>query len=361
MSSRIVSLSATKTILALKEPFITAKRSATVSETVMVSLLTDAGITGVGGATPVTYVTGETVDTVISAVQAAESVLIGRELCDAKMISQDLRVTYPDAATARAGIEIAIVDAMGKTANLPTYELFGGTATTVETDITIPVVPPDHAGELVARAAAKGFRQFKMKASGENIEEDIERVAAIVRSAPRSSLVVDANQGFDPEAAVQFIQRIKQLGARIEIFEQPVDKLDVEGLMYVKKHAGVPVFADESVITAQDATRIASSGAVNGINVKLMKSGFFGALEIADVCRNLGVDLMIGCMLEARVSIAAALHVGCIAKSVTHYDLDADVLLAEGQSGCFVRDGAWIRPTTDPGLGCQSESLTAPE
>lgn len=348
----IISLSAKHERLALKEPFETAKRRAEASDTVFVELVTESGVVSRGAATPVYYVTGETVDSVVSAVEAASPAVIGRSVRHYSAVFHSLGESLPDSPSARAAVESALVDAAGKIFSVPSYALFGGVARSVETDVTIPVVAPEHAGELAASAFERGFRFFKVKVGSKDQDEDLARVFAISRAAPASRLVLDANQGFLPDEAVNFIALLRDAGVNIEIFEQPVDKADVEGLAQVSAQAGVPVFADESVHTPADAVRLAAANAVHGVNVKLMKSGFFGALQIASVCRSLGLGLMLGCMLEPREGITAALHAACASEGFGHFDLDADMLLAEEGCGGFIRNGAWIYPTAASGLDC---------
>lgn len=352
--NRITGIKAKRQTLALKEPFETAKRRALASETVFVEISTEDGFFGLGSATPVQYVTGETVETVVSSIENAAELIIGRSISDSELIAGELERSIPFAACARAGIEIALVDALGKWKNIPSYELFGGKHCTVETDVTIPVVSAEHARELAARSAADGLKQFKVKVGTGSIDEDLARVAAIMETTPSSTLIIDANQGFTPDVAVTFAHELTSLGARVDVFEQPVERHDIDGLAYVTRNAEVPVYADESVVSPADASALIAVGAVSGINVKLMKSGFYGALKIAAICKAAGIGAMLGCMLEPRVGISAALHVACAAGNFTNFDLDADLLLAETSRDCFTRNGCRIAPVRCPGLGCQS-------
>ncbi len=340
----------------LKEPFETAKRRAEASDTVIVEIITDDGTTGLGAATPVQYVTEETIESVIASIENAKHILIGRPMLDFITPIPEIQEQLKDSPGARAAIEIAGLDAAGKITRKPVYRIFGGRRNKIETDVTIPVVPAIHAGELAAQAGEQGFRQFKVKVGSKDPQEDAARALAITRAVPHSCLVVDANQGFKPDEAIDFMQMLRISGVKIALFEQPVNRYDIEGLMHVKQNVDVPVFADESVCSPEDFIRIAEAGAVTGVNIKLMKSGFFGALKIAVGCRVHSLKFMLGCMLEPRIGIAAAVHLACSVQGFQHYDLDADLLLAEQGVGCFVRDGAVISPITFPGLGCLSGS-----
>ncbi len=353
---RIATLSAKHIRMPLKETFETAKRRTDASDVVIVELTTETGIVGIGSATPVEYVTGETVDSVMASVREVETYITGMRVLLFPGIALKLSELLPDAPSARAAIEFALIDAVGKLLYRPFYQVLGGKARRIETDLTIPVVPPEHASELAASAAEKGFSTFKVKVGSKNIDEDLDRAIAISRIAPQSRLIVDANQGFEPEQAVSFARRLAEYEVNVAVYEQPVDRQDVEGLAYVTRSVHVPVFADESVLTRSDLIKLARSKAVSGVNIKLMKSGFFGAAEIAIGCRAYGLDMMLGCMIEARPGITAAVHFACVEQGISHFDLDADLLLAEQGCGGFIRNGAWIEPVKAPGLGCQSES-----
>lgn len=348
----IASLSARHVTLPLRAPFEVAKRRAVTSEAVRVELVLDSGVTGLGCAVPVRYVTGETVGSVLRAVRKAAQSLGGRDALDLPSVARELAAVIPNDLSARAGVEMALFDAIGKSEGVPSYELFGGAPIRVETDATIPIVPPERAKQLAAREAARGFRQFKVKAGGKRPDEDLARATAVAEAVPDASLIVDANQGFEPDRAIRFIRQLQDSGVRIKLYEQPTDRSDLAGLARVAGRVDVPVFADESACSPSDVALLAASRAVAGVNVKLMKSGVLGSLEIAAICQAEGLELMLGCMLEPRIGIAAALHVACAAGSFSHFDLDSDLLLAEESGGGFSREDAWIRPVRSPGLGC---------
>lgn len=349
--NRIAEISAHSVRLPLKEPFETAKRRATESEAIMVELKTDHGLTGLGEATPVGYVTGETIVSVISAIESAADALVGRPVRSFASIAGTLMAAMPNSPGARAAIEMAVIDAAGQEAGEPSYELLGGQFRTVETDLTIPVVAPAHAAELARAAAALGFTIFKMKAAGVNPDEDMARAVAIAQVAVGCRLIIDANQGFAPKAAVAFMREVVRRGVEVALFEQPVDAADIEGLAYVSHELDTPVFADESAQTPADVLRLVRHSAVDGVNVKLMKSGVFAAMEIASICEKHDLGQMIGCMIEPPVGIAAALHVVCASRGFAYFDLDADLLLADAGTGGFHRDGPRLSPLTSPGLG----------
>ena len=336
----------------LFEPFETAQRRATSSPTVFVEL--NAGdVTGYGEATPVRYVTGEDVTTVVHDISTAAEALEGARLSEYRLSATKLAEILPYGKSARAGIEMAIFDAHCKTLGVPLYAYLGGAPLRIETDVTIPMVAPDRARERAAELAAMGFKMFKVKV-GKDQEEDLERVISISEGAPNCSFILDANQGFTPTQAVNFTKAILNRGLRIKILEQPVDAIDLEGMRYVTEHAGVPVFADEGAQTPEDVLEVVRYKAASGVNVKIMKAGMVGALEIKSICRAAGLELMFGCMLESKIGQSAAVHIGCGTNAFNVFDLDSDLLLADQPvTGGVERHGATLKVLNRPGLGCE--------
>jgi L-Ala-D/L-Glu epimerase len=349
---RIVSVSAYPVQLPLKEPFTTAKGRKTHSPTVIIKIILDSGLFGLGEATPVQYVTGETIESVENSIIMATSALTDADPADWRALSLLLEEALPDSASARAGLEMALLDAASRVEDVPLHVFLGGRKSLVVTDTTIPIVSPPHAAELAAAAWDQGVRHLKMKANG--TPDDIRRILAVAGAAPEAEIKIDANQAFSPAGAVAFIHVLERAGVHPALFEQPVASDDVAGLKYVSDNAPVPVYADESAVTPADVIRLVEARAVSGVNIKLMKSGPRGALEIVDICRQAGLSLMIGCMLESRIGLSAALRIACAAQAFDHFDLDSDVLVADQPvTGGFTRTGDTLEVDDQPGLGCE--------
>lgn len=337
--------------LPLIETFETARRSANTSPTVIIELHAD-DVVGYGEATPVKYVTGEDAESVVAAVEAARDALIGLHVQDWRDNAAGLAADVVG-SSARTGLEMAMLDAHCKSLGIPLYSYLGGTACEVRTDITVPITSPERAREIAAARNGEGFTQFKAKV-GKDEDEDIARVLAIRDGAPGCSFVLDANQGFEPEQAVRFIRSIFDLGIVVDVLEQPVAADDLDGLRYVTEHAGVPVYADEAAHTPEDVRRIIENNAASGVNVKLMKAGIAGALEIVDMCRRSGLGLMFGCMLESKVAQSASVHIACATRAFDVLDLDSDLLIADQPvRGGVERCGPVLKLSDRSGLGCE--------
>ena len=146
---------------------------------------------------------------------------------------------------------------------------------------------------------------------------------------------------------------IKEKGLDIEFVEQPVKGHDFDGLKYVTERSYVPVLADESVFSPEDALKIMQMRAADMVNIKLMKcGGLYNALKIASAAEVYGVECMIGCMLEAKISVNAAVHLACAKQIITKIDLDGPVLCSEDPIlGGATFNEKIITVSDEPGLG----------
>lgn len=149
-------------------------------------------------------------------------------------------------------------------------------------------------------------------------------------AAKNAKIRIDANQAWSPKQAVRLLDRMQDAGLDIELVEQPVKARDLEGIKFVTANSPVPVLADESVFSPRDALHIMQERAADMINIKLMKcGGITNALRIASAAEVYGVECMMGCMLEAKVSVTAAAHLACARNIVTRIDLDGPALCVE--------------------------------
>jgi L-alanine-DL-glutamate epimerase-like enolase superfamily enzyme len=196
------------------------------------------------------------------------------------------------------------------------------------TDITLGIKSPKEMAGDAARAVRKGFKALKVKLGTDPVE-DIERVKAVREAAGDSVQIrVDANQGWTVKQAIDVLNKIETFN--IQFAEQPVSAEDIKGLRQIRRNSPVPIMADESVHSPQDAMRLITAEAVDFINIKLMKcGGILKGRKIAEVAEAAGVPCMIGCMSESEIGIAAAAHLAAGVKNIQHADLDSDLLLRD--------------------------------
>ena len=314
----------------LRVPFKTALRTVNSVEDVIVELHTDTGAVGYGEAPPTGVITGDTTGAILGAIQDhIAPALLGRDLDE----FEDLT----------AAVQKALVHNTSAARR------------NIVTDITISVNPPEEMARDARTAVQRGYDCLKVKV-GIDPELDVARLAAVRQAVGRDiKLRIDANQAWNAKQAVRILNQMQEKGLDIEFVEQPVPAADLEGMQYVTRHADVPVLADESVFSPADALRIMQTGAADLVNIKLMKcGGITNALRIAAAAEVYGVECMIGCMLEAKISVNAAVELACAKKIITKIDLDGPVLCSEDHIlGGAVFDEKNITVSDAPGMGIQ--------
>ncbi|HSG82489.1 MAG TPA: dipeptide epimerase [Gemmatimonadota bacterium] len=329
--------------LSTRHPFTIARGGHGEEYAVWVRLTDADGLTGWGEANPVQYY-GETPQTVCAALEIYRGAV--ESACNPFAV-QEIEIACREDlggnASARAGIVAALYDLMGKRAGLPVYSLLGLDPSRAPwTSFTIGLDEPEVIRAKLREAAE--YPILKIKVGTERDEE----VLTIVREvAPEVRLRVDANTAWYPRQAVERIEALQKYG--IEFVEQPVAAGDIDGLRFVRERSPVPIIADESCITAADVPRLA--GAVDGINIKLAKCGGIAeALRMIHTARAHNLQVMLGCMIETSLGIAAAAQLAPLADFA---DLDGAALLADDPfTGLSIARGR-IHLSTEPGLGVQ--------
>ena len=248
-----------------------------------------------------------------------------------------------DRPALRAGLSAAAWDLAGKQTGEPVWRMLGLERPVVRTSLTIAAGAP--AQMLVrARAAAAEFRTLKVKLG---FDGDLEVAEAMARELPGVTFRYDANEGWDRERAAAALTRLAALGA--ELVEQPLPAADLEGVAWLRERVGVPLYADEALLglTGLDAVAHVYDGAV----VKLGKAGgIAAAFAMLSACAGRGLPVLLGCMVESSLGVAAALQLAGLAD---HVDLDGALLLAADpftgvEAACDV-----LSASQAPGLGVE--------
>lgn len=338
----------------LRVPFKTALRSVDSVQDIIVEIHTDTGHVGYGEAPPTGVITGDTTDSILGAMRDhIIKTIVGKDVEDFENLMIALNHCIVKNTSAKAATDMALWDLYGQRFQIPVYKMLGGSRKQIVTDITISVNDPDEMARDAINALERGYDCLKVKV-GANPSLDVARLAA-VRAAvgPNMDIRIDANQAWKPKEAVRILNQMQDKGLNIEFVEQPVKAHDFEGLKYVTDHASIPVLADESVFSPEDAVKIMQMRAADLVNIKLMKcGGIYNALKIASAAEVYGVECMIGCMLEAKVSVNAAVHLACAKQIITKIDLDGPVLCSEDPVlGGAVFEEKNITVSDEPGLG----------
>jgi L-alanine-DL-glutamate epimerase-like enolase superfamily enzyme len=314
--------------LRYREPFRIAQVASTESRNVILKIVTDYDVVGWGESSPSKRVTGETPETVVKTLDKIAPELIGE--CPLR-IERDVELMdsiVEDNPAAKAAVDAALHDILGKTVHKPLFMLIGGYRTEVMTDITLSIKSPREMAKDAARAVKKGFRALKVKV-GVNPAEDVERVKKIREAVGNETeLRVDANQGWTVRQATEVLDKMERF--KIQFAEQPVLAEDLKGLKRIRENSPIPIMADESAHSPEDALRLIEAEAVDMINIKLMKSGgILKGKKIASVAEAAGVPCMIGCMGESEIGIAAGAHLAAGVRNIQYADLDSDILLKD--------------------------------
>lgn len=349
---KIKNIEAWPVSMRLKEPYTIAYETIESTTNIFLRIETDKGIVGFGCAAPDLQITGETPESVL---QAVNDIIIpnikGSDALRMAMLVERLAPLLKSQASALAAVDMALHDILGKISCLPLWKLLGGFRDRIRTSVTIGILPEQ---ETIIRAqefVAQGFKSLKIK-GGIDVDSDIARVVKVREVVgPNIELRFDANQGFTEEQALKFVDKARP--ARLELIEQPTPKGHPDLLGRITSSVPLPIMADESLITLRDAFRLARRDLVDMVNVKLMKVGGISvALQINAVARSAGLEVMVGCMDEAALSIAAGLHFALARPNVAYADLDGHLDLVDDPSqGAVHLHNGILFPTDKPGLG----------
>jgi len=219
---------------------------------------------------------------------------------------------------ARAAIEMALWDLNGRALGVPVHRLLGGRLRDrVPLSWSLAVADPEAEVAEALERVARGHRIFKIKTGVHPLAEEVARVRRIREAVgPEVALRVDANQGWDRLLALRAIRALAPFG--LDFVEQPVPRWDLRGLSAIGRRAGVPVMADESCCTPQEALELARLGGVGILGLKVTKSGGIAStMAIARIAEAAGLGAYVGCMIETSLGTAAYLHVALAAAPVT--------------------------------------------
>lgn len=358
---KIVQIETFRAAVPLHTPFKTALRTVHTAEAVVVNIICDNGINGWGEAPPTLVITGDSLESIESAVlHVLKPALVGKSLLNHESIFQEMHKLLVGNSSAKAAVDMAIYDCLAQYSRLPLYQYLGGYRNKLETDYTVSVNSPSEMAEDALLYSMRGFDVLKIKVGKDEIETDIKRIQAIRQVIGDSVKIrLDANQGWEAKAAVRAIRKMEDLNLTIELVEQPVPAHDIEGLKKVTDNVETPIMADESVFTPQQAFQVLKTKSADLINIKLMKAGgIYQAQKINNLAEVCGVECMVGSMIETRLGITAAAHFAASKKNITRFDFDAPLMLSTDIiAGGIQYNGKTITFPDSPGLGVKAVQI----
>ena len=333
-----MNLSWSRLTLHLRHKFTIARGTESVAETVLVELEHD-GIVGLGESAPNAYYGQDVASAEAALVEMRQ--MLGEDPYDRMRIVQRLVQRFDSQRATVAAIDAALHDWIGKRLNVPVWQMLGlDRHHTPLTSFTIGIDQPAMIAQKVDEATE--FPILKIKLGS---DQDMEILRTIRDRAPGKPLYVDANAAWTVDEALNWLPQLAELG--VVMVEQPLRSDDLDGLARLTAAKILPIVADESCVRPADVPKLA--GCVDGVNIKLSKCGGIGpGLQMIHTARSLGLGVMLGCMIESSVGIAAAVQLTPFADWV---DLDGHLLLSDDPFEGIGGEGGRLTLSAGPGLG----------
>ncbi len=324
--------------LRTRHPFIIARGGRSDYTTVLVKLIDGDGLEGWGEAAPTRFY-GETTETCLAALKTYGTVLPDDPFNIEAAELAWFTLLKRNPAT-RAALSAALHDLAGKRLGVPVYQMWGlDPARAPQSTFTIGIDTPDMLRAKVKEAAEYPILKIKLGS-----DRDLE-ILKTIRDATDREIRVDANCGWNVKQAIRMLPILKEFG--VTVLEQPLPPRQLDGMEQIRRHADIPLIADEDCETADDIPSLI--GKVDGINIKLAKCGSLReALRMIAIARAHGLMVMVGCMIESSLAITAAAHFSPLVDIV---DLDGAALLANDPYKGATIEGGQVRLPSGPGLG----------
>jgi L-alanine-DL-glutamate epimerase-like enolase superfamily enzyme len=343
--------------LPMLKPVIMAGEEVRRADNVLVRIEADDGTVGWGEAASAPVMTGETLESIVTAVHYLAPSLRGRESADIEgaLAAMDSRMCGNHGA--KAAIEIALHDLAGKAAGKPVHALLGGKKRS-----WLPLLAVVGGGDLdddlrdAEKKKAAGFTAYKIKVGIDTAEADAARTRAVCQALGSGLLISsDANQGFSTDEAIAYARAIQ--GCGLDFFEQPVEAADLAGMAAVAAAAGdIAIGADEGIHSLADIRLHHERKAARGVSLKAIKLGGLRCVaEAGRLCDSLGMSVNISCKTgESSIACAAALHVASVIPNIAWALTLTHIALAEDVTGEPVATARGHVETLDrPGLGIE--------
>lgn len=348
--------------LPLHQPFVISYHTYHFMPSIIIKIETDEGITGYGEAVADEHVTGETWEGTYQIIKnTLAPAVLGHNPMEIERLHDVMNKTIYTAPTAKAAIDIACFDIIGKKLQQPIYQLIGGRYHD-EFPIThvLSIAEPDVMADEAAAYVFKGYESFKMKV-GTNAQQDVKRIQAVrARVGEDIAIRVDVNQGWKNTSTT--LVALNQLqNCHLDWIEQPVMADDIDGMVEIKSKSIIPLMIDEGLKGSREMLEIIQKRAADKVNIKLMKcGGIYPAVKLAHQAELAGLDCQIGSMVESSVGSAAGYHVAFSKKNITTVELTGPLKFSK-DIGNLAYDVPYIRLSGKPGLGVEINEGTLRE
>ena len=326
----------------------------TAANHLLITVKTDDGLIGYGYAAPNPTISGESQASASWVLARFAEALVGYEVFNLEGLHQEMNQIVRGNLNAKAALEMAFLDLLGKYAKTPVCNLLGGRLRdAVRTTRVVPLGPPETMRRVSLRFREEGYTAVKLKMDG-SIDTDVQRVKAVRTSVGRDLwITVDANMAYTPKKAINLLKRLQPY--EVDMVEQPIPAEDLEGLAQVSQASSIPILADESVVSPSDAYRLAKAGAVDAMSLKIPKmGGILPAKRVAAICEAADIQCLVGTKPGGMLTDAAHAH---LIASTPNLDLPCEVgefvnMKNDPAHGLKIEMGLLKVPTA-PGLGVQ--------
>lgn len=335
----------------LKVPFIISYDRYDVMPTILTRIETESGIVGWGEAVPDQHVTGETWDSTIEIIHhELASLVIGESPFNINLIHKKMNEKIKDVPGAKAAIDLALYDLMGKISKQPVYRLIGGKShKKLDIPQVISILSPKEMAKEAKEYVDQGFKHVKIKV-GTDPDTDIKRIRMVREVLPNDvRLRVDANQGWTVNEAIYVIRQTQD--CQVDWYEQPTKAGDHEALAEVRKATNVNIMADESVHQMLDLIDIMRVRGADYINIKLMKTGgIYPALQLANLAESYRVPCQVGSMVETAIGTMAGAHLSISQHIIHSNEMVGPLMFKEDVAKTDYQDGTLVVQDR-PGFG----------
>jgi L-alanine-DL-glutamate epimerase-like enolase superfamily enzyme len=345
--------------LPMKKPVQMSGETVARADNVFVRIESDDGVTGWGEAASAPTMTGETIASMVAAIEYLTPELLDRAADDLSGASAAMDARMYGNSGAKAAIDIALHDLLGRASGRPVHALLGAKRRS-RMPVLAVIGSRDAAADLREAQARwnAGYRAFKIKVGLGSPEADAARTRIVCEALKREGepclVSADANQGFTVDGALRFVQAIGDCG--LDFFEQPVDAYDLGGMSRVAAATHVPIGADEGIHSPDDIARHHERNAAAGVSLKAIKlGGLRGLVEASRLCERLGMLVNISCKTgESSLASAAAIHVAAAVPEITWGLTVTSGGLAEDVAIKALRiDNGYVEVGDRPGLGIE--------
>ena len=328
-----------------------------VIENILVKVYTDEGIVGIGEAATWGAFGEDSKSTYVTLNDYLIPAALGEDPYSIEKIMNKMDKAHVGGCFAKAAIEMALYDIIGKSLNQPVYNLLGGLYRRgVKMSFSVALQDINRELDEISKCIERGVKIFKVKTGVKSHFEDIERLKEISKLlGGRGELRIDYNQSLARENAIKYCRQLEEFNPTY--IEQPVPYWDIDGLASIAKAIDTPIMADESVYSFQDAMKLAKKEAADIFSIKLMKSGGIrNGQKIAAVAESANIPCYSGLKFDSSVGMSAALHFTVATKNVSYggdYYIPYFLMKQDIVINPHKFEDGFVIPNDKPGLGVE--------